>query len=115
LYTLEVVDVSFLEHILKCMPNLVQFTITFMVINKVLTNIIDALDGQFWENLLSRRAPHLCKFDFFISVIYTGREVVDLDDIIDSFECFVTRYDGWHMAASKWLTCLLTRRKLKFD
>jgi hypothetical protein len=58
LYTVEVEDVSFLGHILNCMPNLVQFTITFMLINKVLTNIIDVLDGQFWEELLSRHAPH---------------------------------------------------------
>jgi hypothetical protein len=115
LYTVEVEDVSFLEHILNCMPNLIQFTITFMLINKILTNIIDVLDGQFWEELLSRHAPRLCKFDFFISVIHTGRQLVDLDDIVDSFEYFLTRYDGWHMAASRWLCGLLSRSKLKFD
>jgi hypothetical protein len=116
LYTVEVENVSFLEDILNCMPNLIQFTITFMLMNKTLTNVIDVLDGQFWEELLSRNAPSLCKFDFYISVICTGaQQLVDLDDIIDSFEYFVTRYDGWHMAASRWLCCLFSRRKLKLD
>jgi len=96
------------------MPNLIQLTITFMLLNKTLINIIDVLDGQFWKELLSRHAPRLCKFDFFISVVYTGQLLVNLDGIVDSFEYFVTRYDGWHMAASRWLLSVLTRGKLKF-
>jgi len=81
LYTVEVEDVPFLEHILNCMPNLIQLTITFMLLNKTLINIIDVLDGQFWKELLSRHAPRLCKFDFFISVVYTGQLLVNLDGI----------------------------------
>lgn len=82
---------------------------------KTLTNIIDVLYGEFWEDLLSQYVPRLCKFDFFISVVYAGIQPVDLDDIVNSFQYFVTRYDGWHMAASQWMCCLLTHRKLKFE
>jgi hypothetical protein len=112
LYTVEIEDVSFLDDILNCMPNLIQFTITVMLSRKILTDIIDVLDGYFWEELLSQHVPRLCKFDFFISVIHTGPQLVDLDDIVDSFEYFRTRYDGWHMTASRWLCGLLSRSKL---
>ena len=115
LYTVDVEDISFLEDILNCMPNLLQLTITFMLKKKVLSNIIDVLDGTYWQELLSQDAPRLCKFDLFVTVVYNGLEMVDLDDIVDSFEYFITRYDDWNMTVSRWFSCLVSLGKFQSD
>ena len=114
LYAVEIENISFLNDILNCMPNLIQFTFTFTLLNKVLTRTIDVMNGYFWEDLLSQKIPHLCKFDFFISVLFIGWMIIDIDPIIDSFEYFVTHYDAWHMSANRWISCIHARGKFRF-
>ena len=109
-----VYDVSFLSRVLDCMPNLRQFTVTVAAIHGVTSYVSDVLDGSYWRDVLSRSSPGLLKFDFLICVSKIGT-FVNLDDIIDSFAYFLTRFDGWHMAASRWLCDVFCHGKTMLD
>ena len=99
---ISVFDVSFLGRILDCMPNLRQFTVTVAAIHGVTSYISDVLDGFYWRDVLSRSLPDLLKFEFLICVNKIGT-LVNLSDIINSFEYCQTRFNGWQMVASRWL------------
>ena len=88
-----VYDISSLSRILDCMPNLRQFTVTVTEILRVTSYISDALDGFYWRDVFSRSSPGLLKFDFLICVSKIGT-LVDLDEIVDSFEYCVRRFEG---------------------
>ncbi|CAF3743671.1 unnamed protein product [Rotaria sordida] len=96
-------DVDSLDIILRCMPNLREFTFTFIVgpLDTPYYNIL--LDGNNWQQVLTSRVPYLNKFDFHMS-FYMFEESFNLDLILNSFRCFVTQYDDWHMAISRWKT-----------
>ena len=95
-------NVHLLALILRCMPNLQEFCFTFFVglVNRTF-NIL--LDGNYWQHMLTSHAPHLNKFDFHISFLMNEISL-NLDSILNSFQYFVTQYDGWHMSVSQWKT-----------
>jgi hypothetical protein len=96
------------------MPNLRRFTVTITAIHGVTSYVSDVLDGSYWRDVLSRSSPALLKFDFLICVSKIGT-FVNLDDIIDSFASFLTRFDGWHMVASRWLCDVFCHGKTMLD
>ena len=112
LYLLNVCDIGFLGPILHCMSHLRRFMITLNAIESVASYVVHLLDGHFWQDLLINHAPSLTKFDFLIAM-NKWTPSVDLDVIVNSFQYFVTRYDGWHMAASRWQFCENIRSKSK--
>ena len=113
LQLLDVYDVSFLGRILQRMPTLRQFTVTVAAVHELYQYISCVLDGSYWRDVLSRSSPTLVKFDFLIS-LNTWYRPIDLDEIVKSFDYFVTRFDGWHMTATQLLVSLGTRGKTTF-
>ena len=97
-----VYDVSSLGRILQCMPNLRRFTVTVAATYMLYQYISRVLDGSYWRDVLSRSSPTLLKFDFLIC-LHVWDDPVDLDEIVQSFDYFPTRFNGWHMAATQWL------------
>ena len=96
-------DIHSLDFILHCMPNLQEFSLT-LITGRLDTSFIDVLlDGNNWQQMLTRRISNLNKFDFHISFL-TDQGLFDLNLILDSFHYFLARYDGWHMAISRWET-----------
>ncbi|CAF3211177.1 unnamed protein product [Rotaria sp. Silwood2] len=93
-------DIHSLDVILHCMPNLNELIFTF--ITKISnTPFIDILfNGHIWQQILINHVPYLNKFNIHISVL-TDKGLFDLKSILDSFRCFVTQYDGWHMAVTR--------------
>ena len=110
-------DVHSLGLILSCMPNLHEFSFTFIMERFAIPFNDVLLDGNIWQNILTIHVPYLNKFDIHISVM--REELFGLKSILDSFRCFVTQYDGWHMAVSRWETfekkCKLKKRRCLFD
>jgi hypothetical protein len=95
-------DIHSLGLILYCMPNLHELNFTFIMEHRAIPFNDVLLNGNIWQNLLTIHVPHLNKFDIHISLV--REELFDLKSILDSFRCFITQYDGWHMAASQWKT-----------
>lgn len=62
--------------------------------------INDLLDGHQWQQMLTSDVPHLKTFDFLIGLFDT-RSLLNMDDIVHSFQYFVLHYDGWHMAVER--------------
>jgi hypothetical protein len=94
-------DIRSLDLILRCMPNIQEFCFTLMD-DYTDTPFIDIiLDRDYWQQMLTSRVPYLKKFDFLMSLVMADN-LIDLDWLLDSFRCFVTQYDGWHMAISRW-------------
>ncbi|CAF4753646.1 unnamed protein product, partial [Rotaria sp. Silwood2] len=93
-------DIHSLDVILHCMPNLNELIFTF--ITKISnTPFIDILfNGHIWQQILINHVPYLNKFNIHISVL-TDKGLFDLKSILDSFRCFVTQCDGWHMAVTR--------------
>ncbi|CAF3987268.1 unnamed protein product [Rotaria sordida] len=94
-------DIHSLHHILHCIPNLQDFS--FTLINEHLDTpfIDDLLDGNNWQQILTRHVSNLNKFNFHMSFL-TDEGLFDLNLVLNSFRCFLTRYDNWHMAISRW-------------
>ncbi|CAF0820182.1 unnamed protein product [Rotaria sordida] len=80
LQTITMCNIDSLSIILRCMPNLRQFIFTITSSKRISRYIRDLLDGYKWQHLFSIRA------------------VINMDDIIHSFQYFVEHYDGWHMS-----------------
>ncbi|CAF0908414.1 unnamed protein product [Rotaria sordida] len=103
LHILTQCDIHSLGLILHCMPNLREFSFTFIV-EHLHTLFIDVLlNGNNWQQILTSHLSHLTKFDIHMSFL-THDGLVNSKLILDSFRCFCTQYDGWHMAISRWKT-----------
>ncbi|CAF1462892.1 unnamed protein product [Rotaria sordida] len=93
-------DIHSLSLILYCMPNLQDINFTFI------TEYIDTpyihvlLNGNIWQQILISHVPYLNTFNIYISLL-TNDGLFDLQSILDSFRCFLTQFDGWHMAISR--------------
>ncbi|CAF1283264.1 unnamed protein product [Rotaria magnacalcarata] len=96
-------DVHSIDHILHCMPNLQGFSFTLIMEDLDTPCIDDLIDGNVWQQILTRHVSNLKKFDFHMSFL-TDERFFDLDLVLNSFRCFLTRYDGWHMAICRWKT-----------
>ncbi|CAF1474791.1 unnamed protein product, partial [Rotaria sordida] len=93
-------DIHSLGLILHCMPNLHEISFTFIT-KDLNTPFIDVLlNGNIWQQILISHVQYLNKFNIHISLL-TDEGLFDLKSILDSFRCFVTQFDGWHMAISR--------------
>jgi hypothetical protein len=110
-------DIHSVGLVLSCMPNLreLNFTLVTEYLDTTLGDVL--LNGNIWQKILINHVPYLNKFDIHISLIREG--LFDLKSILDSFRCFVTQYDDWHMAVSQWETlgeaCKWKKRCCLFD
>ncbi|CAF3871959.1 unnamed protein product [Rotaria sordida] len=95
-------DIHSLSLILYCMPNLQDINFTFITEYLDLdTPYIDVLlNGNIWQQILISHVPYLNTFNIHISLL-TNDGLFDLQSILDSFRCFLTQFDGWHMAISR--------------
>ncbi|CAF1644962.1 unnamed protein product [Rotaria sordida] len=93
-------DIHSLSLILYCMPNLQDINFTFIT-EYFDTPYIDVLlNGNIWQQILISHVPYLNTFNIHISLL-TNDGLFDLQSILDSFRCFLTQFDGWHMAISR--------------
>ncbi len=94
-------DLNCLNSVLHCMPNLEQFSFTF-INERVNQPFIDTLlDGNNWQQILRNRLPNLIKFDVHMSLLTTNQQF-DSKQILESFRCFVKEYSNWHLSVSRW-------------
>lgn len=101
LYIFTQCNIHSLACVLHCMPNLQEFSFTFIV-EYIHTPSIDVLlNGINWQQLLTSHVPHLIKFDIHISFL-THNRLLNSKLILDSFRCFLTQYHDWHIAISQW-------------
>ncbi|CAF4550065.1 unnamed protein product, partial [Rotaria sp. Silwood2] len=96
-------DIHSLHHILHCIPNLQDFSFSLIIEHLDTPFIDDLLDGNNWQQILIRHVSNLNKFNFHMSFL-TDEGLFDLNLVLNSFRCFLTRYDNWHMAISRWET-----------
>ncbi|CAF3662946.1 unnamed protein product [Rotaria sp. Silwood1] len=81
------------------MPNLRQFIITMMNSSLISLSWNHLLNGQNWQQLLTNHVPHLDVFNLLLTVIIDPLSLLlDMDNIIHSFDFFSTKYDDWHVA-----------------
>jgi hypothetical protein len=94
-------DIHSLRLILRCMPNLQEFNLTLFIglLGRQYFHIL--LDGNNWQQMVASHVPYLKKFEFHIC-FFIMPEPMDIDGILNSFQYFVTQFDGWHMAISRW-------------
>ncbi|CAF3296569.1 unnamed protein product [Rotaria sp. Silwood2] len=93
-------DIHSLSLILYCMPNLQDINFTFIT-EYLDTPYIDVLlNGNIWQQILISHVTYLNTFNIHISLL-TNDGLFDLQSILDSFRCFLTQFDGWHMAISR--------------
>ncbi|CAF4518274.1 unnamed protein product [Rotaria sp. Silwood2] len=94
-------DIYSIGLILHCMPNLYQFVFTLIRDRSLSPFIMDLIDGQNWQEMLTSHVPYLKKFDFHISLLKYGQPL-DFDNIVNSFRCLVNLYHQWDMCISRW-------------
>ncbi|CAF1389964.1 unnamed protein product [Adineta steineri] len=96
-------NIHSLNLILHCMPNLQELSLT-LVNNHVNQWLIDSfINGNNWQRMLTSHVANLKVFDFHMSFLMDNR-LLDSNVILNSFRYFVTHYNGWHMAISRWIT-----------
>ncbi|CAF3338585.1 unnamed protein product [Rotaria sp. Silwood2] len=94
-------DIHSIGLILRCMPNLHRFIFTLIGDQNIFPFTMDLINGQNWYEMLTNHVPYLNKFDFHISGIVNG-ESIDLDNILNSFKCFLNLYHDWNMCITRW-------------
>ncbi len=71
-------DIRSISYILRCMPNLIRLYFIFVPMS-----------------------ADLSTFEFHMSIV-KKLPSLDLDIIVNSFECFVREYSNWHMIIDRW-------------
>lgn len=94
-------DIHSIGLILRCMPNLHRFVFTLLVDLNISPFTMDLINGKNWHEMLTSHVPYLNKFDFYISLLTNG-EPIDLDNILNSFKCFLNLYHQWDICITKW-------------
>ncbi len=94
-------DIHSIACVLRCMPNLIRFYLTIGIPTANWPFPGELLDGYVWLQLLERHLPCLFKFEFHISILKRYPKL-DLDIIVNSFECLVRKYSNWHMIIDRW-------------
>ena len=94
-------DIRSIDLILRCMPNIHRFIFTLIVDYHISPFIIDLIDGKNWQEMLTTYVPYLNKLDFHISFVTNGMPM-DLNEILNSFRCFLKQYYQWQMGIKRW-------------
>ncbi|CAF4118955.1 unnamed protein product, partial [Rotaria sordida] len=94
-------DIRSIGLILRCMPNLHRFVFTLIVDFNISPFIMDLTNGKNWQEILTTYVPYLTKFDFYISFITSGM-AIDLNEILNSFRCFLKLYYQWQIGINRW-------------
>ncbi|CAF4115690.1 unnamed protein product [Rotaria sordida] len=94
-------DIRSIGLILRCMPNLHRFVFTLIVDFNISPFIMDLTNGKNWQEILTTYVPYLTKFDFYISFITSGM-AIDLNEILNSFRCFVKLYYQCQIGINRW-------------
>ena len=83
------------------MPNLIRFNFTLSILNREWPFPGELLDGLVWKEIFELYVPSLSKFEFHMSILKKYPKL-DLDIIVNSFECFVGKYSNWQMVINRW-------------
>ncbi|CAM4760894.1 unnamed protein product [Rotaria magnacalcarata] len=94
-------DSRLISYILRCMPNLIRFHFNLAIRKAEWTFPGELLDGHVWKQMLELHVPYLSEFDFHMAIFKKIPEL-DLDIIVNSFECIVETYSDWHMIIDRW-------------
>lgn len=94
-------DSQSIFHILRCMPNLIRFHFTLSLWKRDWLFSSELLDGLVWKEIFKVYVPSLSKFEFHMSIAKKYPKL-DLDIIVNSFQCFVGKYCNWQMVINRW-------------
>ena len=84
------------------MPNLRQFIISILTSPSISLSWDTLLNGHNWQQLLINHISHLDVFDLFVFVIGNPNTfLLDMNNIVHSFDYFSTKYDDWHVAITQ--------------
>jgi hypothetical protein len=94
-------DIRSISYILHCMPNLIRLYFILIIKRADWQFPGELLDGYVWKQMLELYVPYLSTFEFHMSIIKKLPRL-DLDIVVNSFECFVIKYSNWHMIIDRW-------------
>ncbi len=94
-------DIRSISYILRCMPNLIRLYFIFVPMSADWPFPGELLDGYVWKQMFELHVPYLSTFEFHMSIV-KKLPSLDLDIIVNSFECFVREYSNWHMIIDRW-------------
>jgi hypothetical protein len=86
-------DSCSISYILRCMPNLIRFNFILGIGKRELPFPGELLDGDVWKQMLEDYVPCLSKFEFHMAIVKKYPKL-DLDIVVNSFECFVGKYSN---------------------
>ena len=92
-----------LSFILRCMPNLRQFSITIISTSSSSQLYENMFNGNQWEHLLTANSLQLDVFDVLLRIRNSDLQL-DKNVVINSFNSFARKYDDWYVAVHQFQT-----------
>ena len=94
-------DSRLISYILRCMPNLNHFYFNHSIQLSSISFPVELLNSYVWYEMLECYAPYLSKFEFHM-LISKQYPRLNLDIIMNSFECLIRKYRKWNIIINRW-------------